>query len=71
MKTDYKNKQITSADKGVQNKSTKAESPVNTGKNTFNFPPSATAPAMHVEAESAREAEEIYQKKIAALPNNN
>jgi len=60
MKSDYKNKQITSESKGVKDKSS---------KNVYNFTPSVNAPAMSIEADSAREAEEIYQKKIAALSN--
>jgi hypothetical protein len=61
MKKNYQNKQITSESKGVKNK-TKAS-----GKNVFNFPPMLDAPAMSIEAKNAREAEEIYQKKIATL----
>jgi len=61
MKTGYKNKQITSESKGVENKSS---------KNVYNFTPSINAPAMSIEASSAREAEEIYQKKVAALSKN-
>lgn len=58
-----KNKQLTPSDSQVSTKA--AES-----KGVYNFPPSMNAPAMQIEAGSAREAEEIYQKKVAALSSN-
>jgi len=60
-KNDYQNKQITSESKIVKTK---------ISKNVYNFNPTINAPAMQIEADSARDAEEIYQKKIAALSSN-
>ena len=60
MKTDYKDKSI----KSSSTKSVKKDDTM-----VWNFPPTATSPAMSIEAKSAGEAEAIYQKKVAALSN--
>lgn len=57
---DTKNTQLTPNDsENIKNKAV-------IGKDIYNFPPTADAPAMQIEASSAGEAEEIYNTKLAA-----